>query len=97
MAGNTNGAPSAETQQMIDTCMRHSLYSWSARGKVKPMPIVRAEGIYLYGPDGEKWIDFNSQLMSVNIGHSHPKVVQAIKALDAGRGKFTIEGESVSM
>ena len=69
---------------MIDTCMRHSLYSWSARGKVKPMPIVRAEGIYLYGPDGEKWIDFNSQLMSVNIGHSHPKVVQAIK--DAADG-----------
>ena len=52
--------------------------------KVKPMPIVRAEGIDLYGPDGEKWIDFNSQLMSVNIGHSHPKVVQAIK--DAADG-----------
>ncbi len=70
--------------QMIDTCMRHSLYSWSARGKVSPMPIARAEGIHLYGPSGEKWIDFNAQLMSVNIGHSHPKVVQAIK--DAADG-----------
>jgi taurine---2-oxoglutarate transaminase len=75
---------SAETQSMIDDCLRHSLYSWSARGKVKPMPIERAEGIYLYGPDGQRWIDFNSQLMSVNIGHSHPKVVQAMK--DAADG-----------
>jgi len=75
---------SARTQAMIDDCLRHSLYSWSARGKVQPMPIERAEGIYLYGPDGQRWIDFNSQLMSVNIGHSHPRVVQAMK--DAADG-----------
>jgi taurine--2-oxoglutarate transaminase len=43
------------------------------------MPIDRAEGVYLYGPDGQRWIDFNSQLMSVNIGHGHPKVVKAIE------------------
>ena len=48
------------------------------------MPITRAEGIYLYGPSGEKWLDFNSQLMSVNIGHSHPKVVEAMKAAADG-------------
>ena len=75
---------SAATQSMIDDCLRHTLYSWSARGKVQPMPIERAEGIHLYGPDGQRWIDFNSQLMSVNIGHSHPKVVQAMK--DAADG-----------
>ncbi len=80
-----NGGPrSPEAQEMIDDCLRHTLYSWSARGKVDPMPIVRAEGIYLYGPDGERWIDFNSQLMSVSIGHSHPRVVQAMK--DAADG-----------
>ncbi|MFT4977859.1 MAG: taurine--2-oxoglutarate transaminase [Myxococcota bacterium] len=75
---------STETQTMIDDCLRHTLYSWSARGKVDPMPIVRAEGIYLYGPDGQKWLDFNSQLMSVNIGHSHPAVVAAMKAAADG-------------
>ncbi len=68
-----------ESQEMIDACMRHTLFSWSARGKVNPWPIVKAQGVYLYGPNGEKWIDFNSQLMSVNIGHSHPRVVQAMK------------------
>lgn len=70
---------SAETQAMIDACKRHTLYSWSARDKVDPLPIARAEGLYLYGPDGQRWIDWNSQLMSVNIGHSHPKVVRAMK------------------
>ena len=67
-------------EEMIDACKEHTLFSWSARGKVVPMPSTRAEGIYLYGPSGEKWMDFNSQLMSVNIGHSHPKVIAAMKA-----------------
>jgi taurine--2-oxoglutarate transaminase len=73
-----------ESQEIIDACMRHTLFSWSARSKVSPLPIVKAQGVYLYGANGEKWIDFNSQLMSVNIGHSHPKVVQAMK--DAADG-----------
>ena len=66
-------------QEMIDACLAHTLYTWSATGKVAPMPITRAEGVYLYGPEGQKWLDFNSQLMSVNIGHSHPRVIAAIK------------------
>ena len=59
---------------MVELCVKHSLFSWSATGKVDPMPIARAEGIYLYSPEGQRWIDFNSQLMSVNIGHAHPHV-----------------------
>ena len=71
-------------QEMIDACKDHNLFSWTAQNNVVPMPITRAEGIYLYGPSGEKWIDFNSQQMSVNIGHSHPRVVEAMKtAADA--------------
>jgi taurine---2-oxoglutarate transaminase len=66
-------------QEMIDACLEHTLYTWAATGKVAPMPISRAEGVYLYGPEGQRWLDFNSQLMSVNIGHSHPKVIAAIK------------------
>lgn len=66
-------------QDMIDLCLKHTLYTWSATGKVDPMPIVRAEGVWMYGPEGQRWLDFNSQLMSVNIGHSHPKVIAAIK------------------
>ena len=64
---------------MVELCTKYSLFSWSATGKVDPMPIARAEGIYIYSPEGKRWIDFNSQLMSVNIGHSHPHVIAAIK------------------
>lgn len=64
---------------MVDLCLKHSLFSWSATGKVDPLPVARAEGVYLYSPEGKRWIDFNSQLMSVNIGHAHPRVVKAIQ------------------
>lgn len=68
-----------DSKEMVELCQKHSLFSWSATGKVDPMPIARAEGIYLYSPEGKRWIDFNSQLMSVNIGHGHPHVIEAIK------------------
>ena len=68
-----------DSKEMIDLCMKHSLFSWSATGKVDPIPVARAEGIYLYSPEGKRWIDFNSQLMSVNIGHGHKHVIAAIQ------------------
>lgn len=70
---------SMSSEEMIELCTKHSLFSWSATGKVDPLPIARAEGIYLYTPEGKRIIDFNSQLMSVNIGHGHPKVIKAIQ------------------
>lgn len=69
-----------DSQTMVEWCKKYTLYSWSATGKVDPTPVSRAEGIYFWTPDGKRFIDFNSQLMSVNIGHSHPKVVAAMKA-----------------
>ena len=69
-------------QEMIDLCKKHTMYSWAAGDAVDPYPIERTDGIYMYGPSGQKWIDFNSQLMSVNIGHNHPKVVKAIQEGD---------------
>lgn len=41
--------------------------------------IDRAEGIYIYTPDGKAYIDFISGISVANIGHSHPKVIQAVK------------------
>jgi taurine--2-oxoglutarate transaminase len=67
------------TEEMKRLCKAHTLYTWSRSDDVDPLPIVRAEGSWLYTSDGEKILDFNSQLMSVNIGHSHPKVLEAMK------------------
>ena len=69
-----------DAQEMSKLCLDHTLYNWKARGQVQPLAIERAEGIFLYAPDGKRYLDFNSQLMSVNIGHSHPKVIAAMKA-----------------
>jgi taurine--2-oxoglutarate transaminase len=70
---------SMDSKEMVELCLKHSLFSWSATGKVDPIPVARAEGIYLYTPEGKRIIDFNSQLMSVNIGHGHPHVIKAIQ------------------
>ena len=67
------------TQEMIDLCKRHTMYTWAAGDAVSPLPIARAEGVYLYTPEGRRILDFNSQLMSVLIGHGHPKVIAAMK------------------
>jgi taurine--2-oxoglutarate transaminase len=65
--------------EMVDLSRKHTLFSWSATAKVNPLPVTSAKGVWLYGPNGQKWLDFNSQLMSVNLGHSHPKVVARMK------------------
>ena len=43
------------------------------------LEIVRAEGIYMYGPDGKKYIDLISGVSVSNTGHCHPRVVEAVK------------------
>jgi len=40
--------------------------------------VEKAEGIYLFGPNGEKYIDLISGIGVSNVGHRHPKVLKAI-------------------
>ena len=75
-----NAAPGHMTgQDIVRLCRRHTLYEWSAQSKVDPIPVARAEGVYFWTPEGQRFIDFNSQLMCTNLGHSHPKVVRAVQ------------------
>lgn len=41
--------------------------------------IEKAEGIYMYGPEGRKYMDLISGIGVSNVGHRHPKVIQAIQ------------------
>ncbi|MDZ5609544.1 aspartate aminotransferase family protein [Bacillus pseudomycoides] len=43
------------------------------------LPVVKEEGCYYFGLDGKKYLDFTSGIATTNVGHRHPKVVQAIK------------------
>jgi taurine---2-oxoglutarate transaminase len=70
--------PAMTGQEIIDLSKKHTLYEWSAQSKVDPIPVARAKGIYFWTPEGKRFIDFNSQLMSVNIGHGDERVIQAI-------------------
>jgi taurine---2-oxoglutarate transaminase len=71
--------PSLSGQEMVDLTKKHTLYEWSAQSKVDPIPVARAKGIYFWTPEGKRFIDFNSQLMSVNIGHGDERVIRAIR------------------
>jgi taurine--2-oxoglutarate transaminase len=65
--------------EIVSLSRKYTLYEWSAQSAVDPIPVERAEGIYFYTPDGKRYIDFNSQLMSVNIGHGDKRVISAIQ------------------
>jgi taurine--2-oxoglutarate transaminase len=65
-------------EEMVALCRRHTLFEWSAQTAVDPIPVARAKGIYFWTPEGKRFIDFNSQLMCVNIGHGDERVVRAI-------------------
>jgi taurine--2-oxoglutarate transaminase len=66
-------------EQIVDLCRRHTIFEWSAQSAVEPIPVARAKGIYFWTPEGKRFIDFNSQLMCVNIGHGDERVIRAIK------------------
>jgi len=57
----------------------HVFHSWSAQALIDPMPIASASGSYFTDYDGKRYLDFSSQLVNVNIGYQHPKLVAAIQ------------------
>ncbi|MEY4023157.1 MAG: hypothetical protein RLZ23_118 [Actinomycetota bacterium] len=57
----------------------HVFHSWSAQAQISPLPVAGGEGSYFWDFDGNKYLDFSSQLVFTNIGHQHPKVIKAIQ------------------
>jgi taurine--2-oxoglutarate transaminase len=62
----------------------HVFHSWSAQGLIDPLPIASAQGAYFTDYEGKSYLDFSSQLVNVNIGYQHPKLIAAIQEY-AGR------------
>ena len=65
--------------QIVADAKEHVLYSWSVQSAINPIAVAGAEGRYFWDYDGKRYLDFASQLVNVNIGHQHPKIIQAIK------------------
>lgn len=66
-------------EDIVQLNRKHTLFSWSVQSAVSPIPFDRAEGVYFWDTSGKQYLDFSSQLVNLNIGHQHPKVVQAIQ------------------
>ncbi|RUP27899.1 MULTISPECIES: aspartate aminotransferase family protein [Mycolicibacterium] len=78
-AGHTIDSMRAEAERAYALDRAHVFHSWSAQGALNPMTITAAEGSYFWDGDGNRLLDFSSQLVNTNIGHQHPKVVAAIQ------------------
>ncbi|WP_395638708.1 aspartate aminotransferase family protein [Pseudolysinimonas sp.] len=57
----------------------HVFHSWSAQGALAPFVVAGGHGSEVWDYDGARYLDFSSQLVNMNIGHTHPKVVAAIQ------------------
>ncbi len=73
---NKNLKVSVETVKKNDS--KHVFHSWSAQAEINPMPVAGAKGSCFWDFDGKKYLDFSSQLVNANLGHQHPKLIQAL-------------------
>lgn len=64
---------------IVELTKKYTLFEWSAQAAVDPIPVAGAKGCWFWTPEGKRYLDFNSQLMCVNIGHGDERVVRAIQ------------------
>ena len=64
--------------QILPLSLEHNFWTWSAQGKVSPIPVKRSQGVYFWDVNDKRYLDFNSMVMCVNIGHGDQRVIQAI-------------------
>ncbi|MGN6412944.1 aspartate aminotransferase family protein [Flexivirga sp.] len=69
----------AAAQRVKDDDRNHVFHSWSAQAHIDVLPIAGGSGSYFWDYDGNRYLDFSSQLVNLNIGHGHPKVIEAIQ------------------
>jgi taurine---2-oxoglutarate transaminase len=64
--------------EILSQSVEHGFWTWSAQAKVKPIPIKKARGVYFWDVNDKRYLDFNSMVMCVNIGHGDERVIKAI-------------------
>lgn len=65
--------------EIIRLNKEYTLFEWNAQAAYQPIPIARAHGVYFWDARGKRYLDFNSQLMNVNIGHGDARVIRALQ------------------
>ena len=64
--------------EILSLSLEHNFWTWSAQSRVSPIPVTRAKGVYFWDVDEKRYLDFNSMVMCVNIGHGDERVINAI-------------------
>jgi taurine---2-oxoglutarate transaminase len=66
-------------ERVVAEDRQYLIHSWSVQSALNPLPVAGAKGRYFWDYSGKRYLDFASQLVNLNIGHQHPKLVAAIK------------------
>ncbi|MDH3046649.1 aminotransferase class III-fold pyridoxal phosphate-dependent enzyme [Gordonia alkanivorans] len=78
----SNGTLTPSTEKGTDWIARahrdHVLSSWSKQSGPDPITVVDAAGCWFVDSNGNRYLDFLSQLVNLNLGHQHPRLVEAI-------------------
>ncbi len=67
-----------EDADILPLSLETNFWTWSAQGKVSPIPVKRAKGVYFWDVNDKRYLDLNSMTMCVNIGHGDERVIEAI-------------------
>jgi taurine---2-oxoglutarate transaminase len=67
------------TSQAFQDDRAHVFHSWSAQRALAPAVVAGGEGAWFWTEDDTRYLDFSSQLVNLNMGHQHPRVVAAIQ------------------
>src|SRR5688500_1503885 len=65
--------------ELVEKNKQYTLTSWTAQYEWNPISMTRAEGIHFWNADGNRYLDWSSQLVNVNVGHQHSRVIKAIQ------------------
>lgn len=66
------------SDDILSKSLKHNLWTWTAQRKAEVLPVERAEGVYFWDTNGKRYLDFNSMVMCVNIGHGNKHVQDAM-------------------
>ncbi len=69
----------ATAQQVRADDRAHVFHSWSDQAAIDPLPIAGGEGAWFWDFDGNRYLDFLSQLVYLQLGHQHPKMIAAVQ------------------
>src|ERR1700739_1416078 len=69
----------SHSHKVIQENRDFTMFSWSIQGTSAPMYMKRGQGVWFWDGDDNRWLDFSSQLITLTIGHQHPKMLEAIK------------------